>query len=190
MNCIIVHGCPSNKEKAMDPTRRTYDKHWIPWLKEQLGEYGLEVDTPLMPTPWAPDYTLWKKEFGKLKINKHTILVGHSCGGGFLVRWIDDQKIKVRKLLLVSPGKVGKARNEIRSALYGKKIIKNLGKYVQEEIVLFTSNNDIPEHIMAAREYEMELPAKVLFLKDHGHFCEQDMGTREFPELLKEIISV
>lgn len=27
---IIIHGCPSNVEKAMNPETRTYDKHWIP----------------------------------------------------------------------------------------------------------------------------------------------------------------
>ena len=35
-NCIIIHGCPSNVEKAMNPETRTYDKHWIPWLKQNL----------------------------------------------------------------------------------------------------------------------------------------------------------
>ena len=37
-NCIIIHGCPSNKEKAMNPATRTYDKHWIPWIKRKLIE--------------------------------------------------------------------------------------------------------------------------------------------------------
>ena len=32
MNCIIIHGCPSNVEKAMDSEKSTYDKHWIPWI--------------------------------------------------------------------------------------------------------------------------------------------------------------
>jgi len=30
MNCIIIHGCPTDVEKAMSPEKRTYDKHWIP----------------------------------------------------------------------------------------------------------------------------------------------------------------
>jgi hypothetical protein len=33
-NCIIIHGCPSEKEKAMNSETRTYDKHWIPWIKK------------------------------------------------------------------------------------------------------------------------------------------------------------
>lgn len=189
INCIILHGCPSNVEKAMNPETRTYDKHWIPWLRENLESRGVKVETPLMPTPWSPDYNLWKKEFNNLGVNNDSVLVGHSCGGGFLVRWLDEKKLTIKKLVLVSPGKTGKARNKFRSGLYGEKIIKNIGKYVMDGIVVFTSNNDIPEHINGAYEYEKELPAKIIFLKDHGHFCESDMGTKEFPELLNEIIS-
>ncbi len=188
-NCIIVHGCPSNTEKAMNPETRTYDKHWIPWLKTNLEKNGVETQTPLMPTPWKPDYHLWKKEFEKLKVNENTILIGHSCGGAFLVRWIHETKTKIKKLILVSPGKAGKARDEFKSNLYGNKVMKSLDKYIKEKIIIFTSNNDIPGHIEGAYEYEKELPAQIIFLKDHGHFCEKDMGTNEFPELLNEVIS-
>jgi len=187
-NVVIVHGCPTNKEKAADPAKRTYDKHWIPWLKEQLEKRGIKTDVPLMSAPWEPDYDSWKEEFNKLNINEKTVLVAHSCGGGFLVRWIDEERIKVKKLILVSPGKSGKARNEFKSNLYGNKTIKNIGKYVKEGIVIFTSNNDIEGHIEAAYEYEKELPAKVIFLRNRGHFLEKEMGTKQFPELLNQII--
>lgn len=33
MNCIIIHGCPSNVEKATNQETRTYNKHLIPWTK-------------------------------------------------------------------------------------------------------------------------------------------------------------
>ena len=35
-NCIVIHGCPSDIEKTMSPETRTYDKHWIPWIKKEL----------------------------------------------------------------------------------------------------------------------------------------------------------
>ena len=55
-NCIIIHGCPSDIEKAMNPETRTYDKHWIPWSKRNLIALGIETETPLMPDPWKPNY--------------------------------------------------------------------------------------------------------------------------------------
>ena len=65
IKCIIIHGCPSNVEKAMNPETRTYDKHWIPWAKKQLSAKGIVTETPIMPTPWQPEYSQFKKEFEK-----------------------------------------------------------------------------------------------------------------------------
>lgn len=79
-NCIIIHGCPSNAEKAIDPKTRTYDKHWIPWVKKELILYGIKTETPLMPKPWEPNYISFKEEFEKYSVRDNTILIGHSCG--------------------------------------------------------------------------------------------------------------
>lgn len=186
MNCIIIHGCPSNKEKAMNPATRTYDKHWIPWLKKELEKRDVECYTPLMPEPWQPKYQDWKREINKLSINKNSVLVWHSCGGAFLVRWLKETEKKIPGLVLVSLGKIGKTKKY--STFYGGDKIMNIDKNVKNKIIIFTSNDDIKEHIDGAHEYEKELPAKVIFLKDRGHFTFDDMGTEEFPELLEAIL--
>ncbi|MBU1131866.1 hypothetical protein KKC32_01250 [Patescibacteria group bacterium] len=49
--CIIIHGCPSNAEKAMNSETRTYDKHWIPWIKKELNSKNIETEAPLLPSP-------------------------------------------------------------------------------------------------------------------------------------------
>ncbi|HED38653.1 MAG TPA: hypothetical protein ENI76_10500, partial [Ignavibacteria bacterium] len=66
--CIIIHGCPSDAEKAMNPETRTYDKHWIPWAKKELTAKNIETETPLMPSPWEPDYEKFKNEFEKYNV--------------------------------------------------------------------------------------------------------------------------
>ena len=86
IKCIIIHGCPPNAEKEMNPKTRTYDKHWIPWIKKELIAKGIKTEAPLMPLPWNPDYEKFKKEFEKYKVTKDTILIGHSCSCAFLVR--------------------------------------------------------------------------------------------------------
>ena len=70
--CIIIHGCPSDVEKAMNPEKRTYDKHWIPWIKKELEKREIKTETPLMPLPWEPDYKAWKKEFETYNINENS----------------------------------------------------------------------------------------------------------------------
>ena len=117
-NAIIIHGCPSNAEKAMNPETRTYDKHWIPWLKRELAGRGIKAEAPLMPNPWQPVYEDFKKEFEKYPVSEDTILVSHSCGCAFLVRWLGDSKQKIDKLVLVAPWKIPDKDDDFREAFY------------------------------------------------------------------------
>ena len=142
-----------------------------------------------MPKSWNPEYAEWKEEFEKLPLNEETILIGHSAGGAFLVRWLDETKSKVKSLILVSPGKAGKESTKSLLDLYGSKKYKNIKDYVKEPIIIFTADNDFDYHIENAYEYKKELPAVVILLgKGFGHFTEKGMGKKEFPELLKEVL--
>lgn len=129
MNCIIIHGCPSKPETGA--VKRTYDKHWIPYIKKELTRAGIKTDTPLMPEPWKPDYEKFKKEFEKYKVDENTILVGHSCGCAFLVRWLGETKKKIYKLILVAPWKIPKKNDEARQKFYVYNIDKTIHSRVE-----------------------------------------------------------
>jgi predicted alpha/beta hydrolase family esterase len=187
MNCVVVHGCPSNAEKAMDPKTRTYDKHWIPWIKNELIKKGIKTETPLMPTPWNPDYEKFKKEFEKCQITEDTILIGHSCGCAFLVRWLGQTKQKIRKLILVAPWKIPDRGHEQLNALMDFEIDKTITKRVKE-IAMFTADDERQGGKESLQLYHKALDGKIIELKGRGHYVMEDMGTDEFPELLKEII--
>ena len=141
MNCIIIHGCPSNVEKAMSQKTRTYDKHWIPWAKKELSSRGIKVETPLMPEPWQPDYNKFKKQFEKYKVSEDTVLVGHSCGCAFLVRWLGESKQKLSKLILVAPWKIPDKDDEFRKAFYNYPIDSTIRGRVKD-IIMFTADNE------------------------------------------------
>lgn len=187
MNCIIIHGCPSNVEKARSPERRTYNKHWIPWIKKKLEEEEIKVETPLMPDPWKPDYESWEKEFNKLEINEDSILVGHSCGCAFLVRWLGGNNKKVNKVILVAPWKIPEESNEIKKKFYNYSINEDI-KSKFNESVIFTADDEHEDGKKSAKIFHDALGGKVIELKNHGHYILGDMGTKEFPELLKEVL--
>ena len=187
VDCIILHGCPSDEEKAMDSERRTYDKHWIPWLKNKLKENKIEVSTPLMPKTWSADYESWRDEFDKLQINEETILIGHSCGAAFLVRYLGDTKKKVKKLILVAPWKIPDENNEIEKKFYNYAINDSVKSQVGE-IVIFTSDDEEEDGKKSAKIFHEALDGKIIELKNHGHFTLGDMGTEEFPELFYEFL--
>lgn len=56
------------------------------------------------PDAWKPDYSTWAREFERYDVTPKTMLVGHSCGAGFLVRWLSQHtEVLVDRVLLVAP---------------------------------------------------------------------------------------
>ena len=185
-NCIIIHGCPTDIEKAMSPEKRTYDKHWMPWLKKELTDQGIKTEAPVMPEPWYPDYDKFKTEFEQYLVNENTILVGHSCGCAFLVRWLGETKQKVDKLILVAPWKIPNKDDKFRYDFYVYPIDESISKRVNQ-IIMFTSDTEADEGKEGLRIFHKALGGEIVDLKDHGHYTMGDMGTQEFPELLDKI---
>lgn len=190
MNCLIIHGCPSNAEKSMDPATRTYDKHWLPWLKQELDRRNIPTQIPLLPEPWNPNYEAFKKEFEKYPVNENTVLVGHSCGGTFLARWLGESRQKVAKLIIVAPWKSPKYNKEDDRAeeeFYSYPLDERV-KDLAGEIIFFSSDNEKEAGKEGLKLFHQALGGKIITLPNHGHYTEKDMGTEKFPELLAEIL--
>lgn len=179
---IILHGKPS-KEGYFDITRQSQsNSHWLPWLQQQLLVNGILAQTPELPEPYDPDYEKWKAVFEQFKIDSETILVGHSRGGGFLVRWLSENKVKVGKVALVAPS-LGNPDESPKNKFYDFKIDEDIPSRT-DGITIFISTNDTP-YILASTD---TLAAKwkgveVKKFADKGHFTLRDMKTEEFPEL-------
>lgn len=186
-NCIIIHGCPSNAEKAMNPETRTYDKHWIPWTKSMLTLLGISTETPLMPDPWEPSYEKFKQEFEKQEVSESTILIGHSCGTTFLLRWLGESKQRVAKLILVGPWAVADKDDDARRAFYEHPIDPSIKERVGE-IIYFTSDNEHPDGQKSLQIIHAVIGGKIIDLPGRGHYIMRDMGTEEFPELIEEVV--
>ena len=185
-NCIIIHGCPADKEKAMDPETRTYDKHWLPWTKRELEKKGIKTEIPLMPSPWAPVYEDFKREFEKLDINKNTVLIGTSCGCTFLVRWLGDSKQKIKKLILVAPWKLNKDSSEFDKAFYEFPIDLSIKERV-DEIIMFTADNEDKDGKKGLKMFHNALGGEIISIDGYGHYLMSHMGTEEFPELIEVV---
>lgn len=187
-NCIIIHGCPTGPEEFIninDPG--SYSKHWIPYIKEGLVSMNIKTETPLMPSPWIPDYNTFKEEFEKYSVSENTILIGHSCGCAFLVRWLGESKQKIKKLILIAPWKISKNNDPVREKFYTYPIDETIRSRVGE-IIMFTSDNETENGKKSLKIYHEALGGKIIELKGRGHYILKHMGTSEFPELLKEAV--
>ena len=179
MKVVVVHGI--SEDEGDNPRG-----HWMPWLKEKLKKKSIECFIPLMPEPWNPKYEEWKKKFGNLKINEEDILVGHSGGCAFLVRWLGETKKKIKKLILVAPWKIpSKDFSEGENELYDFKIDEGLKEKI-DEIIVFTSDDEEEGGKKSVEIYSRNLDSKLVKLENFGHFTLGDMGTEEFPRLLEE----
>ena len=187
-NCIIIHGCPSRDEETMDEKTRTYDKHWMPWVKGELDRVGIPTQIPSMPNPWEPNYAAYKEVLEKYPISENTILIGHSCGCAFLVRWLGDSRQKIKKLILVAPWKVVKEGDEIKKNFYTYPIDPTIKERVSD-IIMFTAPNEEENGKRSLKMYHDVLGGKIISLDNHGHYTQADMGIIGFPELVKEIIT-
>ena len=172
----------------MSPKTRTYDKHWIPWTKQQLIAKGIETETPLMPSPWQPNYEKFRAEFEKYDVDENTILVGHSCGCAFLVRWLGETKKRIFKLILVAPWKIPQdTRKGVDVDFYTYPIDTTI-KDRTNKIVMFTADDEEDDGKESLKIFHRALGGEIVEFKGRGHYCLDDMGTEEFPELLGKIL--
>ena len=179
--CIIIHGCPPSQDNVISKHNR-----WMNWIEKQLKEQGLNAAAPDMPTPWKPRYEIWKKVFEKYHITKKSVLVGHSCGAAFLVRWLLETHQSVAKLILIAPAKIPEHEDDPRKDLYDFELPED-GRDIAREIVMFTSN-DFPHHMKSFELYTKSLKPHSIKLENKFHFLFFQMHTRQFPELLEEIV--
>jgi predicted alpha/beta hydrolase family esterase len=90
-------------------------------------------------------------------------------------------------LILVSPWKIADKGNLIKENFYNFTIDPKLKERVNQ-IIYFTSNNEDPNGLESLEIFYKILDGKIIKLKNRGHYCFEDMGTVEFPELLEEIL--
>lgn len=185
-NAIIIHGTCSKKEYFSDSYPSLSNSHWLPWLQKQLLINNIFTQTPEMPNAYLPDYEKWKNEFERFNVNGNSILIGHSCGGGFLIRYLSENKVSIDKLVLVAPW-LDPAR-EKTTDFFDFTIDFNIVNRIKEIHLLISSDDDkdILDSVEIIKNNISDI--KIHQFSDLGHFCYSDMKTDKFPELLSLIL--
>ncbi|HEX7632700.1 MAG TPA: alpha/beta hydrolase [Candidatus Saccharimonadales bacterium] len=185
-NAILLHGRPSKKE-FFDPEKPSESNcHWFPWLQKQLLINGVHAQTPEILEPYAPKYENWQREIERFELAPETILVGHSCGGGALVRWLSENpQIKVGKVVLVAPW-IDVEKDDW--PLFDFEIDSDIADRTAG-LTIFHSTSDAPEIQSSIKVLQAKLNNyKYVEFENAGHFTRKSMKTDEFPELLKECL--
>jgi len=185
-NAVILHGKP-DEDEYYDPKQPSCSNyHWIPWLQKQLIVKGIQTQTPEVPLAFDPQWELWVKEVERFELTPDTIVVGHSCGAGFWVRYLSENKdVKVGKVVLVAPsfGYKGWGEKFFQGFTIDPELVSRT-----KGITIFNSDDD-DESIHRAVDEIREKVRGVEYKEFHmGHFIVESMSSEEFPELLEECL--
>lgn len=178
-NYFIIHGSYGNPYK-----------NWIPWLKKQLSKRKLNCIVPNFPTPYKQDYESWSKilkayfEIGY--ITDETTFITHSLGGVFIMKFLLENKIKIKKVIPVAGFNNLKFNDDMN--LYNSFYIEDnqLSKIKDycKEIVSIYSDNDPYVPVEDAVNFANQINSNKILIKNAGHFNEKYEYT-EFKELLE-----
>lgn len=162
-NALIIHGTEGYPEE-----------NWFPWLKKHLEGYGYQVMIPQFPTPQHQTPEHW---FAALKpyersFHGETILIGHSCGGAFLLRLLEEIRTKVKAVVFVAASAGVKPikyyevdRPFVEKPFNWKKIRQSA-----EHFFVFHSEDDPLICIGNGEKIASELGTDLIRLKNAGHF--------------------
>lgn len=183
---IIIHGY-NEKSEYLDINRpAASNDHWIPWLQKQLLLNGIETQAPEMPGFYEPNYKKWQIMLERFEPDNDSILIGHSCGGGFLVRWLSENDVKVGKVVLVAPWL--DPEGVIDPDFFNFEIDSNISSKTASLTVMY-STDDYPDVLKSIKILKSKLTG-VNFQEftDKGHFVLNSLKTEKFPELLATLL--
>lgn len=186
-DAVLLHGKPGKEEYYDANTPSCSNYHWFPWLQKQLIVKDIKADTPEVPLAFDPQYDLWVKEVERFDMDANTTLVGHSCGGGFWLRYLSEHpELEVGRVVLVAPslGLHWEDRSFFDFELDPEIVNRT------KSLTIFYSKKDKQPTLDVVEMLKENLPkAKFVQFDNYGHFTHKEMPSGEFPELLEEILT-
>lgn len=195
---VVIHGGDAHETyedylSFLENVRIDFDRYrlggsdWKRTLRERLGE-RYEIIAPDMPDKINAKYAEWKIWFEKFipHLEPETMLIGHSLGGTFLVKYLSENIFprKLVALFLVAPcfdDTQEYSLGDFRHASDLSRLRDRAGA-----LFLYYSEDDpiVPFDNLA--KFRRVFPrAVVRSFRDRRHFNQE-----EFPELLDDIRSI
>ena len=168
------------------------EENWFPWLKGELAKKDIKVIVPQFPSPPVIPAKIseWFDVLEEYKdqINEDTMLIGHSLGGIFTLRVLEQLQHPVKAAFFVgTPVGVKPILNYDRDSSFSGfsfdwgKIRSNA-----KDFVVFQSDNDPYVSLGNGDKLAQELGVKLTFIPNAGHFNKR-AGYTKFDRLLEEV---
>jgi len=166
---------------------RTEDDYWYKYIKKYVNDQGYECYVPTLPNINEMNYDSWKKEFDKYKqyINEDSVMIGHSTGSIFIVKYLTENNINIYKFISVvgfnevNPLSINLSWEDINKSFFVDDLKKF--KVFAKERISFYSPTDVYDFNVLNR-FATDIDALKIIIDTAGHFTK---GYDEFKELLK-----
>lgn len=174
-----------NKEFFLEDIKR--EPIWKDYLQENLGD-DFEVLKPNMPNGKNAQYSEWVIMFEKIipLLDNEVILMGHSLGGTFLMKYLSENKIKkeIKSLFLIAPT----FEDTVLESLASFRIENSLNKVGKQcdNIFLYHSKDDSVVPFGHSEKFKKEISEiKLKTFEERGHFLQKD-----FPEITGDLKNI
>ena len=179
-NIFIIHGAYDNP-----------GKNWFPWLKNELEKLECKVFIPKFPTPENQTLENWIDAFEDYRqhLDKNSIVIGHSLGSAFLLNLLENLEHPIKVSFFVAgfaslldiPKFDNINKTFIDKRFDWQKIKQNCSRFF-----IFHSDNDKTVSSEKTEALAKNLDAKIILVKNAGHFNEKT-GYTKFDLLLEKI---
>ena len=183
-NIFIFHG-----------TEGYPDENWFPWMKLQLETRGHKVFVPQFPSPPVVPSKIsgWFDVLREYRqyIDEHSVLIGHSLGGIFILRILEELTQSIYGAAFVgTPIGIKPILNYDRdNAFSGFSFDWNGIKNKSQKFIVFHSDNDPYVSLGNGEQLAKELGVKLSFVPNAGHFNAR-AGYLQFESLLVALESL
>lgn len=177
-NVIIIHGAYGYPEE-----------NWFGWLKQQLNSLDINCHVPALPTPQGQSLNSWLDVFRRETqglITDKTILIGHSLGAAFALKWLEKNPNPLYSLILVGTflGSVGNEKfDSINKSFFLTEPNWDLIKNCCHKIYCYHGENDPYVPRSQFDFITSNLAARKIIVSNAGHFNTAS-GYIQFPQLL------
>lgn len=173
------------RSAPVHPERMTFKPMWRELLQQNLGP-SYTVLSPSMPNKTNAKYSEWKLYFDKIVniLEEDCILIGHSLGAIFLVKYLSENKIptNIAKTILVAAPHSDESTEDLTDFKLDATIPELFAQQAGEVTMLFGSDDPVIAPVEIER-YRQALPsAEIRVMSAPDHFMRE-----EFPEVLDAI---
>lgn len=163
------------------------------WLKQELELRGYKVIMPEFPPREGVIYDKWSKllDIYKDNFNQETIVVAHSIGNEFIVKYLTKNNIKIKGYVSLAgfgeyfewEGKEDLARATKEFLVNEEEIFKFINSTIYRYSIYSDDDHIVPFNILET--YPKLIEAKPVLIRGIGH-----MGSKSGIERISELLEI